>query len=123
MASKFSSILAMLESGACDRLATLQKKTTTKDAVGGDTPSWGTQSTMWIWLRPASGAKGVFGEQLRPTVTHKIFTPWFDQGTTAIDASMRIQLDSINYNVQYVLDIDNRHEYYEIGVIQGVANT
>jgi len=114
--AKLSAIMA----GQCDRLATIEYTTTTKDAVGGDVPAWNTLTTCWVSLEPYRGAKNIFAQQLRPTISHSIFTPWF--ATPAVDASMRITFDSRYFNIQYILDLDNRHEFYEFWVLEGVAN-
>lgn len=115
--------LGMLHAGLCDQLATIEKKTVTKDTVGGDVPTWAAHTTAWVWLKPFAMSKNSFAQQLRPTLTHVIYTPYFTSPAMT-GLTLRVVLGSRYFNIQGIpTDIDEAHEFWKMSVVEGTANT
>ena len=104
----------------------LQKKTVASDGGGSDAiTAWTTFATVYGAITTKSGNKRLFGDQIEQPTTHVIKIR-FRKNLSFVD---RIMYEFINsgkqetriFNIQSVVNVDNKDKYLEITCIEGVA--
>ena len=83
---------------------TIEEKSVTRDAEGGEVVTWATFATVWASASSITGREFFASQQVNSTVSMKFGIRWLDGVTTA----MRISFDSKLYNIVAVLDSDRR---------------
>lgn len=109
-----------MRAGSMRQRISLQRKTVTRGAMGGEVVTWATQSTTWAEARPLSGNELVASEQ--------------HQGVTVVE--FRIRYDSAVipkpewrvlwgpgiYEVTSVINVDGRNRELRLMCREGLAN-
>ena len=78
---------ANIKTGDLRNRITIQQKSATTDAIGGESVSWNTFSTVWGMVIPYKGNEALFAEVPRSVMYHKVVIRYID----GLDASMRLQ--------------------------------
>ena len=86
-----------------DRI-TIEQKSVTQDAEGGEVVTWTTFAIVWASKTSITGREFFAAQQVSSTVSTKFGLRWLDGVTTA----MRVSYDSKLYNIVAVLDTDKR---------------
>jgi SPP1 family predicted phage head-tail adaptor len=94
-----------LRSGDLRRRITLQRRTTGQDSVGQAATTWQNVATVWASIDPATGREGVIGQALQAEVTHTITIRYRPNVT----AAMRAVYQGATYNIECVIDVEQRH--------------
>ena len=101
--SKFNSI-------ARNRIS-IQQKTMTDTAYGGQAVDWVINGTYWAQIKPLSGSEVFRSQQLQSKVTHKILIRYqSDFANTKDFAAFRIVYDSRIFNIRYVRNLHDDME-------------
>tara|TARA_Y100000389_G_scaffold38117_1_gene32392 strand:+ start:943 stop:1293 length:351 start_codon:yes stop_codon:yes gene_type:complete len=104
----------------------LQKKTVASDGGGSNAiTAWTTFATVYGAITTKSGNKRLFGDQIEQPTTHVIKIR-FRKNLSFVD---RIMYEFINsgkqetriFNIQSVVNVDNKDKYLEITCIEGIA--
>lgn len=91
------------------RKITIQRATSTKNAIGEVVKTWTDLFTTWAEYTPATGTE-VFRSDKEVAVKTAKFLMRFDSRITQSD---RISFDSDYYEILYIREM-NRREYYEV---------
>jgi head-tail adaptor len=87
-----------MEAGKLDRLITIEQKSVTKDALGGEVITWTTYATAWAGYKGQRITEGVESDQV---VASRIVEFTFRSlDAPAVDESMRISYDSGIYEIE-----------------------
>lgn len=100
---------------------TFQSESGSSDGAGGTSISWANGSTVWAYFRPLT-SRSVTSERFRygkleNSITH-IVTIRYISGITE---KMRISYDSRTFNIRRVVNLDERNEFLEILVQEGLG--
>ena len=110
----------MLQSGKLDRRITLVQPTVTKDAAGGIASAWADVATVWASVRTFAGDEK---EQTKSggqtAVARTEFTVRYRAGVTA---AMRVRFAEKLYEIRFVNDWMDRHEFILLTCDTGVAH-
>lgn len=86
--------------------------------TGEPDESWATLYTAWAHIQPVLGREYFAAEQVQSKVDTKIRIRY----RSGITAAMRVVAGGVNYNIEAVMDIDNRHEEIILMCSTGVNN-
>ena len=98
-------------------LADLQKATITSDGGGGNAETFSTIAKIFIDIRPVSGDEKDRQGKVQGQTTHKIHTRYRKD----MQIDYRISYQDRLFQIQNILNIDERNRWYELSVIEGVA--
>lgn len=90
------------------RRVTVQTPTETKDSYGQMLQTWGTYATRYARKRDLVGREYYQSQQTISQVTTQ-FTFRYDTLTKAIDTKMRINDSGTIYDIESVIDLDDKH--------------
>ena len=102
-----------------DRVA-FQKKVSVSDGGGGSTTSWQTQFTVWGGFRPERGRERLEAGRLESAVAGVLKVRSSVQART-VDASWRVLIDSVAYQVRSITNPDRRDRFLEMTIERGVG--
>lgn len=97
-------------SGRLRNRVTIQSQSTTQDAVGQETISWTTVSTVWAQINPLSGRDYYNQSGEHADITHEIM---MRHGVT-VRPGDRIVYGSRNFDVNSVLTVQERDAWLKI---------
>lgn len=97
-------------------VVTVERATESADGFGGYTPSWATQATIHGLIETTGGGEDIEGGRLEPTETVIITCHYRND----ILASDRLVIDSENYNISRIENIDRRSRFLRIYAETGV---
>lgn len=116
--------ITALDTGDCKEAMIIQSLAVTKDSVGGDVDTWSdTAFTIFVKLDPYSGNESPFAGQLRAVITHVAYTPWLDPSDITLTAKHRLKFGSRFFEIKSVLDVDEQHVFFRLGLLEGVPTT
>ena len=92
-----------MRAGRLRHRVTIQSKSVTRDAYGGEVITWQDDVTVWGSVEPLRGREYIEGKQEQADVTHKIFLRY----RSGITPTSRLQHDSRNFEV---VDVINKRE-------------
>ena len=104
----------MLKAGDLRHRITVQKNTPTRGTSGGNVDSWTTHVTARAMIEPTTGREYVGAQQLTSSTTHK-FTLRYQEGITP---KMRIAFGSRVFDIQYVINHEERNRWLFIMAIE-----
>lgn len=107
-----------LNVGQLKDLLTIQQNIPTRDDIGGSVPHWTDVTTMWAKIMPYRGSRSPFAEQNRTTLTHYVITSYFP--TPAINSTMKVVYGSREFQLVYIEDVDELHEWFYMELMEGV---
>ncbi len=87
-----------MEAGVLDRKITIQSQSVVRDAMGGETVTWGTYKTVWAGFKPLRNMERVESGQL--TATRLCEFTFRYQDAPAVDEAMQIVLGSDTYEIE-----------------------
>lgn len=91
----------------------IEQATETQDGSGFPAPSWATYATRWAAVEPMTGRERFEGAQFESAVDTK-FTVRHDSLTAAITPKMRISYDSRYFEIDAVINPEERNRTLEI---------
>jgi SPP1 family predicted phage head-tail adaptor len=94
----------LLRIGPLRNRITIEEKTVTRDAYGGEVVVWAKFAEVWASVQSITGREFFGSQQVNATVTTKFGIRWLEGVTTA----MRISYDGELYNIVAILDSDRR---------------
>ena len=91
---------------SADKRIVIQEPTETVDDYGGQSVTWGAQSTVWAHIKSATGREVFQSEQLQSRVSH-VFTIRYqsDLKDTSVTAKNRISFDGRFFQIRYVRNV------------------
>lgn len=99
-----------MNAGRLNRRITIQSKTVTRDAYGGESISWTDVATVWAAVLPIRGREYVAIREAGAELTTR-FVIRYRQGVTP---AMRVVHGSANYDIEQVIDTDDGHRFLEL---------
>ena len=95
----------------------LQHTERVDDGGGGSETELVTYAEPWAWIRPASGKRHVFGDQLQEDITHEIILRYRDD----IQGDDAISYDGRQFAIRYSYDIEERKRFLMLDCREGGA--
>lgn len=87
---------------------TIQSMSNTGDAYGGETVSWGTQSTVWAAIMPLSGREVYLQDQSQSRVSTKIIIRYQSALKNTQDTGeYRVSYDGRIFPIKYVRNLSS----------------
>lgn len=96
--------------GKRQKRVAIQSKQTVRDAAGGASHTWVTDTTVWAHIAPASGKELYAGEQVKAEVTHKITIRYY----SALTTTKRLLYGTRVFDINFIKNIDERDCYQEM---------
>lgn len=99
-----------MKAGKLDQLITLQSKSVTRDAMGGEVVTWVTQNEVWAEYQPLSGREYFAAkiEQAESVIRFKI------RRGTSVTTAWRLLWKAVAYDINDVVPIDGKHEEFHL---------
>lgn len=108
--------------GTMRRRITIQNSTPTQNTSGDMVPSWGTYYTCWAEIQPATGRELMAAAQVQANISHTITIRW--PGTSyTISPSMRVLYKSRYFDIQAVINLDERNRTLQLLCLERVGET
>lgn len=95
----------------------LQSAAGASDGAGGYTESWSTIANLFADIRPTGGDEAYRQGKVQDKVTHRIYIRY----RSDIKTSYRISYDSRIFNIQSILNLDERDRWLELTCSEGEA--
>jgi SPP1 family predicted phage head-tail adaptor len=97
----------------------LQTRSTTSDGMGGSVDEWSSAGNFWCKVTPLSANQRLYAKRLEENITHKIVTRYRSDLTVGIE--QRILWRGRLFQIQSVIDIEERRQFLEIMAVEGSA--
>ncbi len=88
------------------------------DEIGGSTSTYETYHVTWSEIKPASSSQVWQAQQLSLRVSHSIKCRFF----TGIKISDRIEYNGRSFEVQEIINVEERDRFYQIVANEGDAS-
>lgn len=99
-----------MRAGRLRHTVTLQSKSVSRDAVGGESITWSTFATVPAEVQPLSGREYVAMRQAQADVSVRVRLRYL----SGVNPAMRVQHGSAVYNVLEVIDVGARNRELEL---------
>ncbi len=96
----------------------LEKATDTSDGAGGRSQAFNSIAIIFADIRPTGGDESYRQGKLQEKVTHKIYIRHRED----INTDYRITYESRTFQIQNILNIDERDRFLELTCSEGVAH-
>lgn len=100
--------------GGLRKRITIQQPSATQNTRGEEIPSWTTYATVWAQIEPLNGRELLAAQQVQSQVNTKI-TIRYQSGVTP---DMRIQYGSRYFDIQSIMNIEERNRMIEMQCIE-----
>lgn len=107
-----------MQAGLLRKRLTLQQRTTTPDSYGQPSTTWTDFATVWGEIVPTSGSEALSADALQYAETHQV-TIRYRAGVTP---KMRIKYGVRFFDIQSVLDENERHRVMNLSCIEGLSD-
>jgi len=97
---------------------TLQEIIKTDDGYGGIVETWKDIATVWAAIEPLKGTERYQAQQVQSELTHKVTIRY----RAGIKPQMRILYGNRVFDIEAVIDVDERHRWLELLCSEVVAN-
>ncbi|MBN8531725.1 MAG: phage head closure protein [Alphaproteobacteria bacterium] len=97
---------------------TIQQPVETADTAGGVTVSWNDVATVWAEVTPLTGTESVVAAKLQSGVSHRVVVRY----RSGVTARHRLSFGGRVFAVQAVFDVEERGEFLELLVREGVGS-
>lgn len=97
---------------------TLQELVKTDDGYGGIVETWQDVATVWAAIEPLRGNERYTAQQVQSELTHKVTIRY----RAGIKPQMRILYGNRVFDIEAVIDVDERHRWLELLCSEVVAN-
>ncbi len=101
--------------GKLNRRITIQQRTEGLDSYGQPNQSWIDVATVWANIKPIKGRELLIAQSMRSEVTHNIDIRY----RTGITAAMRVNYNGRFFNIQAVIDENERHQTLALQCTEG----
>lgn len=98
--------------GGMRSLAALQQPTRTTDNYGATSIGWTTAAPVAARVEPLSGSEPRWAERVSPEVTHRVTIRW--RADLSPGPDWRLVVGSRVFNITSVLDVEERHRFWEL---------
>lgn len=99
-----------MRAGRLRHSVTLQSKSVSRDAAGGESITWTTFATVWAEVQPLSGREYVAMRQAQADVAVRVRMRY----VAGVNPAMRVVHGSAIYNVLEVIDVAGRQRELEL---------
>lgn len=99
-----------MRAGRLRHSVTLQSKSVSRDAAGGESIMWTTFATVWAEVQPLSGREYVAMRQAQADVAVRVRMRY----VAGVNPAMRVVHGSAIYNVLEVIDVWGRQRELEL---------
>jgi SPP1 family predicted phage head-tail adaptor len=97
---------------------TIQIRSTTKDSYGQPLTEWSDIATVWGEVAPMSGRELLAAEAVQSSLTHSVSIRYF----AGLKPSMRIKYGDRLFDIQSVIDEDERHRTMTLLCVEGLSD-
>lgn len=97
---------------------TLQELVKTDDGYGGIVETWQDVATVWAAIEPLRGNERYTAQQVQSELSHKVTIRY----RAGIKPQMRILYGNRVFDIEAVIDVDERHRWLELLCSEVVAN-
>lgn len=108
-----------MPAGSLNKRVAFQQRIDAPDGGGGKTSSWQTVLTVWGGFRPQRGRERLEAGRLSSAVAG-VLTVRSSNDTRQITEVHRVMIDNVPYQVQAIINPDQRYKYLEMTVERGV---
>jgi len=96
---------------------TIQEKVTVPDGYGGVTSTWKDVATVWSSVEPLKGRELYAAQQVKAELSHRVRIRYM----SGIKPEMRIAFDNRTFEIEAIIDPEERHESLELLCSEVVA--
>lgn len=104
--------------GKLRRRVTLQELVKTDDGYGGTIETWQDITTIWAAIEPLRGNERYTAQQVQSELSHKVTIRY----RTGIKPQMRLLYKDRIFEIEAVLDVEERHQWLELLCSEVVAS-
>lgn len=112
---RFTVIIKKKNIGRFRRRIRVEKQAFVSDGMGGQTVTWSEDFKVWAQIEPISGRQKLDLDAISSTVSHVIRFRCEEDVTN----ENRIIYNGREFNIQYVVNVDEDSTFYEIGANEG----
>lgn len=105
-----------MQAGTLRKRITLQARSIVQDGLGQQVATWTDVSTIWASIEPLGGRELMLAQAIKSESTHKVQTRY----RPGVTAAMRIKYGSRIFNIQNVMDEEERHRLLIINCNEGL---
>lgn len=102
-----------------DRRVRIERKVSTRDAMGGEVISYALRATVWAMVIHTKGREAFLAAQVEPTADVEFRIRWRDD----VVETDRIVHDGKNYDVQYIAEMGRRRRLRIVAKLPGSEPT
>lgn len=99
-----------MRAGLLRKRITLQRSTSTQDTFGADVVTWADVGGRWASVEPLAGREFEDGQQNISRIETRFVTRY----TTGITSKNRIVFNNVNYDIESIINVDQRDREMEI---------
>ena len=99
-----------MNAGQLRHRVTIQQLTRVEDEGGGYAEVWTEVATVWAAIKPLRGNERYEAQQIQSTLTHKVIMRY----RAGIKPQMRILYGNRVFEIEAVIDVDERHKWLEL---------
>lgn len=96
---------------------TIQSRSTSQDATGGQVDTWSTVATVWAAIEPLQGREFFAAQQVQAETSVRIRMRYL----AGVLPSMRVVFDSTIYDIKDVIDPEMKHRELHLMCSTGVT--
>lgn len=96
---------------------TIQEKVTVPDGYGGVTSTWKDMAAVWSSVEPLKGRELYAAQQVKTELSHRVRIRYM----SGIKPEMRIAFDNRTFEIEAIIDPEERHESLELLCSEVVA--
>lgn len=107
--------------GRLNTRLTLQQRSTTQDASGGQSTTWSDVATVWAFVRPLSGREIIAAQAVNSELTHQITIRWqAAYASPKAMAAMRLVAGGRIFNIQSAANEREENRYLVMMATEGL---
>uniref|UniRef100_A0A6M3J9L2 Putative head-tail joining protein n=1 Tax=viral metagenome TaxID=1070528 RepID=A0A6M3J9L2_9ZZZZ len=99
-----------MNAGQLNKRIVIQQYGSTQNEYGEQVKTWSTVKTVWASVQPLQGREWFNAKQIQSEVEVRMRLRY----TTAITPKMRIQYNSLNYNIESVINVGEQNREIEL---------
>jgi len=104
--------------GKLNKRVIIEQVARATDAIGGSTETFTTFATVWAQIKPLTGNERFFSQRVEPNVTHMLKI----RHRTGVTTEMRIKFGTRIFEIQSIINPDERNEVLNIMAVEGKAS-
>lgn len=107
-----------MQSGLLRKRITLQQRSSEQDSYGQPLTTWSDVATVWASVEPLSGRELMAAEAVQSEVTHQVVMRY----RPGVTAKLRVAYGSKIFDIQNVLDENERHRMLTLLCTEGLTD-